>query len=116
MVTVEAYRLKRVHIVSPRLLKTAHLRRYPHSSFLRRASMHASVLGLSDALHLDAFDQPAQESYFITLKSGPCGNRTHDQRIKSPLLYRTELTALIGNFLYNTLQLACQNVFWKEKN
>ncbi len=25
--------------------------------------------------------------------SGPCANRTRDQRIKSPLLYRTELTA-----------------------
>jgi hypothetical protein len=24
---------------------------------------------------------------------GPCGSRTHDQRIKSPLLYQTELTA-----------------------
>ena len=24
---------------------------------------------------------------------GPCENRTHDQRIKSPLLYQTELTA-----------------------
>jgi hypothetical protein len=27
---------------------------------------------------------------------GSCGNRTRDQRIKSPLLYRTELTTLIG--------------------
>jgi hypothetical protein len=63
--------------------------------------MYASLLGLSDALHLDAFDQPAQQLFFVTMKSGPCGSRTHDQRIKSPLLYRTELTALIVNFLYS---------------
>jgi hypothetical protein len=29
----------------------------------------------------------------VDLLGGPCGNRTRDQRIKSPLLYRTELTA-----------------------
>ena len=34
--------------------------RYPHSSSLRRTSMYASLLGISGALHLDVFDQPAQ--------------------------------------------------------
>jgi hypothetical protein len=29
----------------------------------------------------------------VNFFGGPCENRTHDQRIKSPLLYRTELTA-----------------------
>jgi len=42
-----------------RLLKNAHLRRYPYSSSLRRTSMYASILGISDASHLDLFDQPA---------------------------------------------------------
>ncbi|MBP1741934.1 MAG: hypothetical protein H6Q48_4227 [Deltaproteobacteria bacterium] len=37
--------------------------RYPHSSTLRRASMHASLLGISGALHLAVFDHPAQEEF-----------------------------------------------------
>jgi hypothetical protein len=33
---------------------------YPHSSSLRRTATYASFLGISDALHLDIFDQPAK--------------------------------------------------------
>src|SRR4030043_203850 len=49
---------------SSRLLKNAHLRRYPHSSSLRRTSMYASLLGISGALHLSIFDQPEQQVFF----------------------------------------------------
>ena len=47
-----------------RLLKNAHLPRYPHSASLRRTSMYASFLGFSGALHLDVFDQPAYHVLF----------------------------------------------------
>jgi hypothetical protein len=50
-----------------RLLKNAHLLRYPYSSSLRRTSMYASLLGISDALHLDVFDQPALQLFFSNL-------------------------------------------------
>jgi hypothetical protein len=36
----------------------------------------------------------------ISLCGGPCENRTHDQRIKSPLLYQTELTARLDKKLF----------------
>jgi hypothetical protein len=50
-----------------RLLKNAHLWRYPHSSSLRRTSMYASFLGISGALHLDIFQQPAHHVFFSNL-------------------------------------------------
>jgi hypothetical protein len=31
---------------------------------LRRTSMYASLLRISDALHLDVFDQPALQEFF----------------------------------------------------
>jgi hypothetical protein len=40
--------------------------RYPHSSSLRRTSVYASLLGISGALHLDVFDQPAQWAFSAT--------------------------------------------------
>jgi len=43
-------------------MKNAHLRRYPHCSSLRRTSGYASLLEISDALHLDVFDQPAKHN------------------------------------------------------
>jgi len=49
------------------LLKNAHLRRYPHSSSLRRTSMYASLLGISDALPLSVFDQPAKQVFWSNL-------------------------------------------------
>jgi hypothetical protein len=41
--------------------------RYLHPSSLRRTSMYASLLGISGALHLDVFDQPAQSIFFTDL-------------------------------------------------
>jgi len=49
--------------MSSRLLKNAHLRRYPLSSSLRRPAAYASLLGISDALHLSVFDQPAKQVF-----------------------------------------------------
>ncbi len=61
----------KVLIVSKRLSENAHLPfdmltalskaeglRYPHPSSLQRTYMHASFLGISEALHLDIFHQP----------------------------------------------------------
>jgi hypothetical protein len=64
-------------------MKNAHLRRYPHPSSLRRASGYASLLEIcpqktrtphplggspvSDALHLDVFEQPALQVFFSNL-------------------------------------------------
>jgi len=48
-------------------MKNANLRRYPHPSSLRRTTRYASLLGISGALHLDVFDQPAQEAFFSDL-------------------------------------------------
>jgi hypothetical protein len=38
--------------------------RYPHSSSLRRTSMYASFLGISEALHVDIFHQPLRSRFF----------------------------------------------------
>jgi hypothetical protein len=45
-------------------MKNVHLQRYPYSSALRRTSLYASLLGISGALHLDVFDQPAEQVFF----------------------------------------------------
>jgi len=68
---------------SNRLLKNAHLWRYPHSSSLRRTSMGASLFGIcpqktrtphppggspvSGALHLDVFEQSEHRVLFSNL-------------------------------------------------
>jgi len=44
-----------------RLSENPHLLRYPHPSSLRRTSMYASFLGISDALYLEIFHQPPIE-------------------------------------------------------
>jgi len=44
-----------------RLLENAHLLRYPHPSSLRRTSLYASFLGISEALHMDIFRQPLRK-------------------------------------------------------
>ena len=48
-------------------MKNANLLRYPHFSSLRRTCMYASLPGISGALHLDIFDQPAQWVLFCDL-------------------------------------------------
>jgi hypothetical protein len=41
--------------------------RYPHPSSLRRTSLYASFLGISEALHLDIFHQPLRKRSFDSL-------------------------------------------------
>jgi hypothetical protein len=50
-----------------RLSENAHLLRYPHPSSLRRTSLYASFLGISEALHLDIFHQPLRSLFFDSL-------------------------------------------------
>jgi hypothetical protein len=50
-----------------RLLKNAHLRRFPHPSSLRRTAMYASLLRTSGALDLDVFEQPLSGQFFSNL-------------------------------------------------
>jgi hypothetical protein len=54
-------------LTTNRLLKNAHLRRYPHSSSLRRTSLYASLFGILGALHLDVFEQPEHQVFFSNL-------------------------------------------------
>ena len=53
-----------------RLSENAHLLRYPHPSSLRRTSMYASFLGMSEALHMDIFRQPLRSRFFDRLNGG----------------------------------------------
>jgi hypothetical protein len=41
--------------------------RYPHPSSLRRTSLYASFLGISEALHMDIFHQPLRSRFFDSL-------------------------------------------------
>jgi len=50
-----------------RLLKNAHLQRFPHPSSLRRTRKYASLLGISGALDLDIFHQSATKLFFSNL-------------------------------------------------
>jgi hypothetical protein len=52
---------------SIRLLKNAHLLRFPHPSSLRRTSKYASLLRTSGAFHLGIFEQPAGNEFFSNL-------------------------------------------------
>jgi len=54
-----------------RLLKNAHLRRFPYPSSLRRTLKYASLLRTSGALHLGIFEQPVLNHFFsILLEAG----------------------------------------------
>jgi hypothetical protein len=46
------------------MLKNAHLLRFPHSSSLRRTSKYASLLRISEALHLGIFEHPGEKHFF----------------------------------------------------
>jgi len=50
-----------------KLLKNAHLLRFPHPSSLRRTSKYASLLRISGALHLGIFEQLAKNDFFSNL-------------------------------------------------
>jgi hypothetical protein len=53
--------------ISKRLLKNAHLLRFPHPSSLRRTSKYASLLRISGAFHLGIFEQPEKNQFFSNL-------------------------------------------------
>ena len=57
-----------------RLLKNAHLLRFPHPSSLRRTFKYASFLRISGVLHLGFFEQPAENDFFCNLLDKPPGN------------------------------------------
>jgi len=42
--------------------------RYPHPSSLRRTSLYASFLGISEALQPDIFHKPLRSRFFESLK------------------------------------------------
>jgi hypothetical protein len=48
------------------LLKNTHLLRYAHPSSLQRTYLYASFLRISRALHLDVFEQLAENIFSIT--------------------------------------------------
>jgi hypothetical protein len=50
-----------------RLLKNAHLLRFPNPSSLWRTSKYAAFLRISGALHLGIFKQPAKNYFFSNL-------------------------------------------------
>jgi hypothetical protein len=50
-----------------RLLKNAHLLRFPHPSSLRRTPKYASLLRISGALHLAIFEQSEENDFFQQL-------------------------------------------------
>ncbi len=53
--------------IPSRLLKNTHPLRYAHPSSLQRTCMYASFLRISRALHLDVFEQPAENYFFNNL-------------------------------------------------
>jgi hypothetical protein len=58
---------RRCTALSNRLLKNAHLRRCPYPSSLRRTGLYVSFLGISGALYLGVFEQPAIGVFFSIL-------------------------------------------------
>ena len=50
-----------------RLSENAHLLRYPYPSSLRRTSVYASFLGISEALHMDIFHQSLRSQFCDSL-------------------------------------------------
>jgi len=67
-----------------RLLKNAHLRRFPHPSSLRRTAKYASFLRISGALHLSIFEQPGKGDFFSILLNKDRMN-VHLMKISSPI-------------------------------
>ncbi len=58
---------ERMGAIPSRLLKNAHLLRFPHPSSLRRTYKYASFLRISGALHLAIFEQPSEIEFFSNL-------------------------------------------------
>jgi hypothetical protein len=49
------------------LLKNGHLLRFPHPSSLQRTVKYASLLRISEALHLAILEQPGRYDFFSRL-------------------------------------------------
>ena len=66
-----------------RLLKNAHLLRFPHPSSLRRTFKYVSFLRISGALHLGIFEQPVKNDFYRKLLVLIGGRRdaTEDQGV-----------------------------------
>ena len=65
--------MKRMNVffspLKSKLLKNAHLLRFPYPSSLRRTFMYASFLGISGALHLGIFEQLEKFTFSATRKT-----------------------------------------------
>ncbi len=57
--------------------------RYPDPSSLRRTSMYASFLGISEALHMDIFHQSLRSRFFDSLFIG-LNPKPHGKRALNP--------------------------------
>jgi hypothetical protein len=57
------------------MLKNAHLLRYPHPSSLQRTFKYASLLRISEALHLGIFEHPGKKRFCISLLVNLKGGR-----------------------------------------
>jgi hypothetical protein len=99
-----------------RLLKNAHLRRYPHSASLRRTCLYASLFEIcpqktrtphpsgespvSGALHLDVFEQPDHQVFFSNLvekEGSPC-------RVKERHLEKEGATRMVRGAMENVVE------------
>jgi hypothetical protein len=65
-----------------RLSENAHLPRYPRPSTLRRTSMYASFLGISEALQLDILHQPLRSCFFDSLLKDLFFSRGKEGKVK----------------------------------
>jgi hypothetical protein len=69
--------------LSERLLKNAHLLRFPHPSSLQRTAKYASLLRISGALHLALFEQPGKDDLFSSLLEFEIRNKSKIQISKT---------------------------------
>jgi hypothetical protein len=69
--TVEERLSENAHLPFDKLMALSEVEglRYPHPSSLRRTSLYASFLGISEALHMDIFHQPLRFGLFYSLGS-----------------------------------------------
>ena len=64
---LSAHKWEEIEVVDMRLSENAHLLRYPYPSSLRRTSVYASFLGISEALHMDIFHQSLRSQFCDSL-------------------------------------------------
>jgi hypothetical protein len=85
------------------LLKNAHLRRWAPTTTLRRTGLYDSLLGISGALYLSVFEQPASRTfsescYFFILRNASMKGSNPPSitlsRLPTSTLVRWSLTSL----------------------